>query len=37
MGLQECATAGFIDDAVDSALGLDGLDAASILVVLVGR
>jgi hypothetical protein len=32
MGLQECATAGFIDDAVDSVL-----DAASILVVLVGR
>jgi SagB-type dehydrogenase family enzyme len=37
MGLQVCATAGFIDDAVDSALGLDGLDAASMLVVLVGR
>ena len=37
MGLQVCATAGFIDDAVDAALGLDDLDAASMLVVLVGR
>jgi SagB-type dehydrogenase family enzyme len=36
LGLQVCATAGFIDDVVDSALGLDGLDVASMLVVLVG-
>jgi SagB-type dehydrogenase family enzyme len=36
LGLQVCATAGFIDDEVDAALGLDGLDAASLLVVLVG-
>ena len=36
LGLQVCATAGFIDDIVDSALGLDGLDTASMLIVLVG-
>jgi SagB-type dehydrogenase family enzyme len=36
MGLQVCATAGFIDDELDGALGLDGCDIASILVVLVG-
>jgi SagB-type dehydrogenase family enzyme len=36
LGLQVCATAGFIDDTVDSALELDGLDTASMLVVLVG-
>ena len=36
LGLQVCATAGFIDDVLDSALGLDGLDVASMLMVLVG-
>jgi SagB-type dehydrogenase family enzyme len=36
LGLQVCATAGFIDDELDSALGLDGLNSASILVLLVG-
>jgi SagB-type dehydrogenase family enzyme len=37
LGIQVCASAGFIDDVVDQALGLDGLDTASMLVVLVGR
>jgi nitroreductase len=37
LGVQVCASAGFIDDTVDQALGLDGLDTASMLVVLVGR
>jgi SagB-type dehydrogenase family enzyme len=36
LGLQVCATAGFIDDVVDSALEVDGLGVASMLVVLVG-
>ena len=36
LGLQVCATAGFIDDELDAVLGLDGLDNASMLVVLVG-
>lgn len=36
LGLQVCATAGFIDDVLDSALQLDGLDVASMLIVLVG-
>jgi SagB-type dehydrogenase family enzyme len=36
LGLQVCATAGFIDEEVDQALGLDGLEMASMLVVLVG-
>jgi SagB-type dehydrogenase family enzyme len=37
LGVQVCASAGFIDDVVDDALGLDGLDTASMLFVLVGR
>jgi SagB-type dehydrogenase family enzyme len=37
MGLKACATAGFIDDALDAALGLNGLDVATLLVCLVGR
>jgi SagB-type dehydrogenase family enzyme len=37
LGLQVCATAGFIDDTVDAALGLDGLESASMLVILVGH
>lgn len=36
LGLQVSATAGFIDDELDAALGLDGLDTASTLVLLVG-
>lgn len=35
--LEVCATAGFIDEEVDAALGLDGLDNASSLVIAVGR
>ena len=36
LGLAVCATAGFIDEAVNSALGLDGLQAGASLVLLVG-
>jgi SagB-type dehydrogenase family enzyme len=36
MGLQVCATAGFIDDELDAAIGVDGLESASMLVLLVG-
>ena len=36
LGIQVCASAGFIDDEVDQALGLDGLDTASMLVLLLG-
>ncbi len=36
LGLQVSATAGFIDDELDAALGLDGLDSATTLVLLVG-
>jgi SagB-type dehydrogenase family enzyme len=36
LGLQICATAGFVDDELDARLGLDGLDVASMLVVLAG-
>jgi SagB-type dehydrogenase family enzyme len=36
LGLQVCATAGFIDDELDAALGLDGLNISSMLVILVG-
>lgn len=36
LGLDVCATAGFIDDELDAALGLDGLEVASVLVVLIG-
>lgn len=36
LGLQVCATAGFIDERLDDALGLDGLEVASTLVILVG-
>lgn len=36
MGLQVCATAGFIDDELDGALGLDGLEMSTMLVLLIG-
>jgi len=36
LGLQVCATAGFIDDELERALGLDGLDVCPMLVLLVG-
>jgi len=32
-----CTTAGFIDDELDSALHLDGLENASMLTVFVGN
>jgi SagB-type dehydrogenase family enzyme len=34
--LSVCATAGFVDEAIDSLLGIDGLDTATALVLLVG-
>ena len=37
LGLEACATAGFIDEILDSTLNLDGLDTATSLVVLVGQ
>jgi SagB-type dehydrogenase family enzyme len=36
LGLEVCATAGFINDELDAALQLDGLDNAALLVVLIG-
>lgn len=36
LGLQVCATAGFVDAELDAALGLDGLDIAPVLVLLAG-
>jgi SagB-type dehydrogenase family enzyme len=36
LGLQSCATAGFIDDELDAAVGVDGIERASVLVVLIG-
>lgn len=36
LGLQVCAAAGFVDSELDRALGIDGLERASMLVVLVG-
>ncbi len=37
LGLQVCASAGFIDEELDAALGIDGLDMATMLVLMVGR
>lgn len=37
LGLEVCATAGFVDEVVDSTLDLDGLDTATSLVLLIGR
>ena len=37
LDLQICASAGFIDEELDAALGIDGLDVASMLVLMVGR
>ena len=36
MGLQVCATAGFIDEALETALALDGIDTAVSLLILLG-
>jgi SagB-type dehydrogenase family enzyme len=36
LGLEVCATAGFVDEELDQALGLDGVNTASMLVLLVG-
>jgi SagB-type dehydrogenase family enzyme len=37
LGLEVCATAGFIDDVLDSTLDLDGLDTAATLIILIGE
>ena len=37
LGLSACATAGFIDEELDRALNIDGLDYASLLVLAVGH
>jgi SagB-type dehydrogenase family enzyme len=36
LGLEVCATAGFVDEAINSVLGLDGLQTGASLVLLVG-
>ncbi|MGN6562119.1 MAG: SagB/ThcOx family dehydrogenase [Thermomicrobiales bacterium] len=36
LGLAVCATAGFVEAALDTALDLDGVDVAAMLVLLVG-
>ncbi|MFD3930049.1 SagB/ThcOx family dehydrogenase [Streptomyces sp. NPDC058614] len=37
LGLNVCATTGFIDDEVDEALQIDGVDRASLILIMVGR
>lgn len=37
LGLRICATAGFVDAALDTALDLDGLALAPVLVLLIGN
>ncbi len=37
LDLHVCATAGFVDSTLNKTLGLDGLDAASILILFVGE
>jgi SagB-type dehydrogenase family enzyme len=37
LGLAVCATAGFVDEELELALGLDGLETAASLVLLLGR
>jgi SagB-type dehydrogenase family enzyme len=36
LGLHVCASDGFIDEALDALLGIDGLDTASVLVQMIG-
>jgi SagB-type dehydrogenase family enzyme len=36
LGLHVCASAGFIDEALDALLGIDGLDTASVVVQMIG-
>jgi SagB-type dehydrogenase family enzyme len=36
LGLHVCASAGFIDEALDALLGIDGLDTASVVVQVIG-
>jgi SagB-type dehydrogenase family enzyme len=36
LGLQVCAVGGFVDDEIHEALGIDGLERATVLVVVVG-
>jgi len=37
LGLSVCATTGFVDDEVDEALRIDGVDRASLVLIMVGR
>lgn len=37
LGLSICATAGFIDAELDGALGVDGLEVSTMLVILLGQ
>jgi SagB-type dehydrogenase family enzyme len=37
LGLQVCATAGFVDEALNSALSIDGLDTCASLLLLLGQ
>jgi SagB-type dehydrogenase family enzyme len=36
LGLRACATAGFIDAELDGALGVDGVEVSTMLVILLG-
>jgi SagB-type dehydrogenase family enzyme len=36
LGLRVCATAGFIDAELDDALGVDGVEVSTMLVILIG-
>lgn len=36
LGLDACATAGFVDEAINGALGIDGMETGASLVLLVG-
>lgn len=37
LNISVCATTGFVDDELDEALRLDGVDVASLVVILVGK
>jgi len=37
LGLNVCACAGFIDDEMDRAIGLDGITHATLLMVGIGK
>jgi SagB-type dehydrogenase family enzyme len=37
LGLNACACAGFIDDQIDHAIGIDGITASTLLMMIVGK